>query len=131
MRVAMTRRHPRRQLGRTRMRSRLHNFHLLYLFTERAGVEVPRPPSQDAASSLARPLHQGARPPVWRAVVRPARSFFSASLRRKVRHSAALRERAAVTGIRARGPRERPGGRSINRFRTALEEGPRDTMRAS
>src|SRR5512146_161700 len=67
----------------------LHNFHLLYLFTDVPAffaAAAPPGPWQAGKAGVAWSLHQVARPPVWRAVVRPARSFFSW---RKVRRPAA------------------------------------------
>jgi hypothetical protein len=94
------------RLGRGCARGRLHNFHLLYLFTDVGGLPAfARAASraqgnhQAGFNGLAQGLHLAARPPVWRAVVRPARSFFVCVLRRKVRHPAALRERGGL-GIR-------------------------------
>ena len=97
----------RRQPGRARIRGRLHNLHLLYLFTDVAGLRprtgpretasaAPAPPGMGVASSSQTPRLAGcgATSPL----------FFYASLRRKVRHPAALRERAAVTGSTSRTP---------------------------
>jgi hypothetical protein len=68
-----------------------------FLQTPAASVIPYGCPQRDSAAKiqLARLLHLGARPPVWRAVVRPARSFFVCVLRRKGRHPAALRERTS------------------------------------
>ena len=116
-----------RQLGRQLRAGQLHNFHQLYLFTDaprRAGgspaASRPRAAAPASRILLARPLHRVARPPVWRAVVRPARSFFVCVLRAQRRHPAALLRPVPAPSPAGRLPPSKIAPRDFVRERAVL-----------